>query len=65
MIAAELGNEPFGEIGRSASALLNLAIRGAARPIVVYRAVESMSAGAETNSGSNLSSSFDKPIETR
>lgn len=40
MMAVELAEGRFGEIGRSTAALLYLAIRGAARPIVVYRAVE-------------------------
>jgi hypothetical protein len=38
--AAGLTQGRRGEIGRSSAALLHLAIRGAARPVIVYRAVE-------------------------
>ena len=39
-MAAELVEGRFGEIGTRTATLLDLAIRGAARPIIVYRAVE-------------------------
>ena len=38
--AADFADSRFGEIGRSSAMLLHLAVRGAARPVIVYRAVE-------------------------
>ena len=42
VMAAALAKGLCGESGRCSASLLNLAIRGAARPIIVYRAVELM-----------------------
>ena len=50
-MAAELAQGRLGDIGRSCAALLHLAIRGAARPVIVYRAVEWTPVGAELESG--------------
>jgi len=50
-MAATLAQGHYGEIGRSSAALLHLAIRGAARPIIVYRAVELTPRDAERETG--------------
>ena len=50
VVAAELVKGRFGETGLCAAALLRLAIRGAARPIVVYQAVDWTPANGERDS---------------
>lgn len=49
-MAAELAYGRFGDIGNRSAALLRLAIRGAARPVIVYRAVEMAPANPEKES---------------
>ena len=50
-MAAALAQGRCGDAGRSIAPLLNLAIRGAARPIMVYRAVELMPEDHERETG--------------
>ncbi len=50
-MAAAMAQGLCGERGRNSAPLLKLAVRGAARPILVYRAVESMPDDRERKTG--------------